>query len=783
VIKVKPSANASAGQYWFGSSVFKTDGTWINGGGNANFDILGANVVKMMLMEPNSDDLLTKVTPGEFFRAGFEVTGTQALQDALLHHTTNITFQFNSPGTCGQTVQIGNWQHSTSSQLQYWINMNTTDGVLSVELYNSTCSNWWNSVTSVGNGTSSQVKIANWSSYLELGSPSFLTSYNTTSNVLTLAFNLTFEPSVQTGWYWWDGHLSNRTYSNGYLWNGTQLVPHIFQCDQDYQGINNESLRCTVIQVPNTSSIQVGEVAGCWDYWGATQKWTTDPTTGALDLSGNNATKNDDFFVKSIYNSTNYWSQSGTSMMVNIGWGSYQMNSNLALINYTWSNVYTQTYCWYYAGNRSHVPQSRFAALINSTIWDLTDNAMRPEYSQIAQYTINMTWDKIVAEYSNYNWWQPKFSWNWLEVSFNQNFFTPGTQGDVSNNLFFQFAGLLLFNGTNNDGILHMGFVDGQPVSGDLTHYFMLDNASGIDLRTPQPGVDNGSIQVSVDSSVSWGVSVHGINGTTYPTNVYGMNSFGGLDWWWQDSLGKYMTTGNFSTVPSKVGIDNLNFTAHFSIPNANMTIGAVNQVKIKVDEGVGAWTPYDQPQSELGNYSLAIAFLASSAQWQQSQYSMQTSKGTVTTENSTASDSFNITTQSGVKLANIQLGGLDYTWGKDDQNYSMHSSTTPMSAFSAMYSGSSMGGNGAGSITSFSVTGMNYFVSSSFKNWGGYAVSTDPYFAVYTTNNMPTGTSGPDFAIVVAVLVVLCGTVTFVVRHHKKGKKSKQASVSTTAQ
>jgi hypothetical protein len=764
VVKVKPSANASAGTYWFDHWVFDPSGTRINGGADPRFAILGLNVVRVKLMKLSSDELLTKITPGKFFRAAFEVSGTQALRDALLGHTSNITFQFGAPGTGGPPVQIGDWQHSTYSNLQYYLTMNTTGNMLTVEVYNNTQSNWWNTITCQGNNTWDQKKLADWSPFIELGSPSFTHSYNNATNTLTLAFNFTFKPSVLAGWYWWDGRLTNRTDGNNY---------------KDYQWTTDELLRCSVIKVPDTSNIQVGEVGGCWNYWSATQKWSTDPSTGALDLDGNNLTKNDQFYVKRVYNSTNRWSQSGTRMMVNINWGSYNMWSYFALVNYTWSNEWTEYYYWFYAGNRSHVPQDRFAALINSTIWDLADNGMRPEYSQISSYTMNRTWDRIVAENSKYSWWQPKFSWNWLEIRFDQNFFAPSTFGGSSNNIFFQYAGLMIFNDTNKDGVLNMGFVGGQPESGELSHYFMFEKANGVDLTTPQPGVDNGSMQVPVNSSVSWGVSALGINGTTYPTNVYGMSGFAGLDWWWHDSLGKYVTTGNFSNVPTKVGIDSLSFMAHFSIPHANMTAGAVNEVRVKIDEAVGAWTLFGQPQSALNNYSLAIAFLASSMQM--SQYSFKTSKGAVTTENSTASDSFNVTTPSGVKLADLQLGGFDYTWGKDGMNYSMHSCTTPMSAFSAMYSGSSMGGSSAGSITSFSVTGTNYFISSTFGNWGGYTVSTDPYFAVFTSNYSPSGGmfGGMAWLVIIAAVGASSGAVFFVVRHRRKSKKTSEAIAS----
>jgi hypothetical protein len=138
----------------------------------------------------------------------------------------------------------------------------------------------------------------------------------------------------------------------------------------------------------------------------------------------------------------------------------------------------------------------------------------------------------------------------------------------------------------------------------------------------------------------------------------------------------------------------------------------------------------------------------------------------------------YGITTSNGVKLADIQMGGAEYIWGKDGQNYTMHSSTTPMSAFTAMYSSYSMSGSGSANICSFSMTGTNYYVTSSFKNWDGYYVRTDPYFAVYTSQS-PGGGGGngglgnlggtlPIIAIGVAGLLVIVAAVVVVKRKRK---------------
>lgn len=783
VVEVLSSANSSAGQYGLETWIYAISGTRITCGGGPGFKIADNNVVKIELLKLGKDEPILRITPGNYFRAVMEVMGTKRLRQIIAGQTTNITFRFISP-PIGCSEDIGDWNHWNSTNLEIYITRDNIVNRTYIEVFDISRSNWWNRVTYESNWTESRRQVGDWTRYIETGSDNFTMSYDPSRGILQLAFKFTFKPSVPSGYYGWEGTLGNTTiytYTNA---SGTFTQKSYY----DYQWSGDESIRFTEIKVPANWGVQVGNVESFWGYWGTTQTWSVDSMTGALDLDGNNMTKDDQFYVKRVFNSTNYWSQSGDRMTINIDWGGYNMWSYFALVNCTWSNQWNELYFWYYPNNRSHVPQDRFVAQVNNTVWDKDDGAMRPEYCQIAQYTRNRTWDIIKAENSKYEWWHPEYSWNWLEINFNQNFWSPdqtqqngldpqglGKYGGSSNNLFFQYAGLLLFNDTNNDGSLNIGFEGGQAEANELSHYFMFEKARGIQLTTPQPDVDNGTIQVDVNDALSWGVSVLGMNGTTYPAQVSGQAGFAGLGWWWHDCYGMYMTTGDFANIPSRVGISNLNFTAHFSIPDANLTAGAVNEVRVKVDEAVGAWTLYDHPQSQLSNYSLAIAFLASSMQWN---YSFKSSNGTaVNTDcDSTASDAFNITTNSGVKLANIQLGGFEYTWGRDGRNYTMHSSTTPMSAFTAMYSGQTMGGSGASSVTSFSVIGTNYFVSSTFKNWDGYSVETDPYFAVYTTA-APNYGGGPMPVIIIAIIgVSVLIIVVLVVRKKRSVRKAKPA-------
>jgi hypothetical protein len=754
-VTISPSANASAGTYGATFDGYSVSNEEMSGFFTGSFSIQGSNVVMMELLKENSDSVALRITPGKYLRAAMNITGTPTFRTAVAAHITNITFTFSSPSQ-GNDWTVGNIEYWNYSYLDFYLTLNSLkNNKTYVDVFNCTYGGWYNTVTDESNETSSQVLLPNWSDYVEIpATNNFTMSYNDTDHTLLVALNFTFNPGVPEGDYDWSGYLGNKTYYSA----SNYSYP-------DLNDLGNDALKYLTITVPETATVPVGNVAS-YGYWSDTpQTWNTNNKLSALDLDGNNKTTSDQFFVLAVYNSTSYWTQSENRMTVNLDWGNYSMWSYFALVNYTWSYEWNETYIWFYANNMTHVPQSRFASLINNTVWDTTDDVVQPNYSQIGQYCINMTWDQIKSEYAAYGWWQPEYSWNWLEIGFDQNFWTPTKSGGSSNNLSLQYAGLLLFNDTNNDGVLNVGCTSGTLQSQELTHYFVLEDAKGISFTPPFPG-DSGNRTLSVNDGVAWGLSLDKVNGTTYPTVVAGQD-LAGLSWWWHDCYGVYQTAGNFSTVPSEVGISNLNFTAHFSIPNANLTAGAVNQVRVKIDEAVGPWTLYDQPQNAIRNYSLAIAYLASSSM---SQYSFQTKSGaTVLSDNSSvASDYYNVSSGT-TKLADIQMGGTNYTWGKDGKNYTMHSSTTPMSAFQQMYSSYSMTGNGNATISSFSVVGTNYFMTSSFKRWGGYSVNSDPYFAVYSGYNAPPGSKNSSFTIVlvtaVASVVALVAAVVVVKR------------------
>jgi hypothetical protein len=682
------------------------------------------------------------------------IQGIDEFRSIVAGHTTNITFQFGSPSTCNWKTE-GSIDYSNTSYLQFFITRNSLSGVTYVEVFNYSMSSMYNRDTGTSNYTFSVLKVDE-NDYIQMGQNGFTTEYDSSSNTLSLIFNLTFKDTtyLPKGYYWWNGYLANKT-------NGEWL--------DYYQWSRDITLGYTELEVTGGKSIMVGNTDSYWSWWSVQQTWNVNPLNGALDLDGNNMTKNDQFYVKSIYNTTSYWTESGNRMTVDLQWDKYNMHSYFALMNHSWHYEWSELYVWYYADNRSIVPHDRFVSLVNNTIWDQEDNIVRPEYSQVSSLTLNMTWDRVRAEYSKYNWWNENYNWYWLDINFNQNFWTGAQNKWGYDNLFFQYAGLLLFNDSNNDGILNMGFQNGIPQANELSHYFLFEDAKSIVLITPFPG-DNGTRQVSVDDAVSWGVSVLGLNGTTYPTQVGGYSGFAGLGWWWHDCYGAYTPSGNFTAVPSRVGIHDLTFNAHFSIPNANLTAGATNEIRVKIDEGVGPWTMFDQPQRALANYSMAIAFLASSMNWQ---YSFKTTGGeSVSTESASMSSDYYNVTKNGVTLADIQMGGAYYTWSKDGHDYTVHSSTTPMSAFQAMYSAYSMTGKGAASMSSFSMTGSNYFVASAFKHWDGYGVVTDPYFAIFQGSQSqqgqgPTGGMSPIlFAAVGGIAVVVMAV--FVIKRRR---------------
>jgi hypothetical protein len=742
-LTIPQSANASAGTYYFNINAYKNDGKILYGSGSTEYMILGDNVVIPGLLKTFGDNPLLRITPDKYFRAAMQIMGTEGFRKAVSGETSNVTFVFSSPWSYNWW-SVGDVDYSSNSYLKFMITRNTIANRTYVEVFNCTSISTFNRITQESSYSYLDEKL-NDADYVRLAPVDFVMTYESSTNVLTLAFNMTFIEGVPEGYYGWLSYLCNKTDT----WYDY------------YETTGNPMLKYTTIE-PDCPSVLVGTVDSYWYAWNTKQAWSVDAGTGALDLDGNNVTKNDQYYVKRIYTSTSYWAQSGERMFVFLSWGSYSMHSYFALMNYSWRNEWSEYYVWIYPGNRSTVPNDRFVSQINGTIWDQYDGTIRPEYVQLSCLTSNRTWDKIKTEYSQYSWWKEEQKWTWLEINFDENFFAanPGGSGGSSNNLFFQYAGLLVFNDTNDDGVLDMGFTAGEAEAQELTHYFIFEDASGIILTTPFPG-DVGSVQVNVDDGISWGVSVLGLNGTTYPTQVSGYSGFAGLGWWWHDCYGTYTPQGDFSTIPSSVGIDSLNFTAHFVIPHPNFAAGATNEVRVKIDEGVGSWTLNNQPSSRLLNYSLALAFFASSSN---SQYSFTTTNGDYVPVDggSKASNYYNVT-QDGVKLANIQMGGATYYWGKDGSTHTVRSSTTPMSAFTAMYSAYSMTGSGSRSTCSFSVMGQNYYMTSTFKQWDGFSVYSDPYFAIFQSNPGEEGPGGQGGSGISPLLLISAAAIAIV--------------------
>jgi hypothetical protein len=116
---------------------------------------------------------------------------------------------------------------------------------------------------------------------------------------------------------------------------------------------------------------------------------------------------------------------------------------------------------------------------------------------------------------------------------------------------------------------------------------------------------------------------------------------------------------------------------------------------------------------------------------------------------------------------ANVEMGGLPYTWGGDGHSTVelSGSSTAPIGAFSLMYE-SAYGTT----VTNFQVDASMLFMTAGYERWGGEDIICDPVFVAYasslegseTSTYTGTGEGNPAMLYVivggvVALVVIVC--------------------------
>ncbi len=478
-----------------------------------------------------------------------------------------------------------------------------------------------------------------------------------------------------------------------------------------------------------------------YDMWGFRAWKTTE--TGALDLDGDVKTTNDQYYILQEYTSSDEWKYNTSSLFVDIWWNpngtvsgdEVHVRSFMGLATQAWRFSWEYRFYWYHASDFTPVNATEMAQ-INSTILS-SSGEPNPGYWTLGWYVRNMTWADIVQKAQERGWdwisndWQ---TWSWIWFGFDEAYGTSSvtntTYTYTAIKMRYEFAGLFIYNDTNNNGI-----IDIDPcnlTNSEVTHYFIPDGVDGVSFVLPGEAYGNynltGHLTLNVNDSLTFGITYYNVSGTFFP--------FGYGYWdWYSGMVESDMLT--FDERPTDAVIDELTFLVHF---NGYITQSVNNKFELKVDQHIGNFdVDILGGRAVLVDRSLGIAYYAE-AELSQTYQVFGTNGTEVDNNQNSVAPSLSFGSGNSV-FAEMKLGGNTYDWAKNTTvPINVTSSVTPVSTFEATYE--SEGGN---SVTSFTVSSNQYYVTIGFPKWDGFAVFQDPAYVGYSSGQGSGGTSNPS--------------------------------------
>ena len=473
-----------------------------------------------------------------------------------------------------------------------------------------------------------------------------------------------------------------------------------------------------------------------WGLWGY-RAWTIDPETGALDLDGDLSTTYDRFYVKYVYVGSFHYNFTEDGMFVHLTWDpnttqaddELNMDAWMGITIHRWKYTWNETFYWYYAENMSLVSNETMN-WIRSMVLD-EEGKPKPGYWEIAYMAENKSWADILemARERGWDWINDEYqTWVSIWFGFEQYYFVTWQENNTEQStrirLRYEYAGLLLYNDTNKNGLME---------DEEVTHYYMLDSVENVTFITPGAAFgisdENGSITLLGDQEISFGIAYEGINGTTYPAT----HSI----WWWYG--GETLEGSDFNTFnnrPVGATIDFLLFKIHFQ---GNMTPDEMGnrEAYIKLDQYIGDWdVMLAKGREVLENRSLAISyyvFVETTTQW-----SVSTDTGVLTNEQIAEASRVRVGFEN-VSFAEIILSD-EYLW---TYNYTMQNAsaqTVPIYTYQSIY----VGYNSPSSAAGWTFESSMYFLSIGFPKWDGYAVYQDPMEIIKVGHGAATPPSPP---------------------------------------
>ena len=530
----------------------------------------------------------------------------------------------------------------------------------------------------------------------------------------------------------WQFVMGGTTYN---VSGSSDMIYEAYQFEGYSQKLDFAKLPVSIIN-PQEKIVTGIPESGMWDI----DIWTTNTETGAVDLDGNLATTDDQYFVKEMHSSTDYYNITQEYLDVMITWepnstrynDEFYLHSYTGMVTFNWTTEWEDLYIWTKASTGETLTTAEFDA-IKDLLFDDWGNS-KPGYWGISWMARNFTSDDLKQQALEQGWdWVEGNSreWSWLWWQLDEHYGTEVSNGTYSElmdiNLAYEYAGMFAWEDEDGDDFMD---VSSEALGeAEMSHYWMPVDVQSVSFVTPGEGFGNynatDTIYVGVNDTVDFGVTFTNVSGMVFPFGEYSY-------WDWYDGQYYGSDFASFDERPTKCMTDEFSLGVHF---NGHVNETGSNIAQVKFDITVGDWD-IDTPGGTdvLEDVSLAVSFFSdleiTSSSGEASAFYLD-DYGQIL-DNEEAYPSSNFTMTSGLtNVALMNLGGSPYTWSKNaSQPCSVDAQTIPLSAVSAIYTSGS-----GGTATSFSISSEQFYTLIGFRYWDGYELSVDPVFVGYISH------------------------------------------------
>ncbi|MHA2135338.1 MAG: hypothetical protein ACW99J_15875, partial [Candidatus Thorarchaeota archaeon] len=325
---------------------------------------------------------------------------------------------------------------------------------------------------------------------------------------------------------------------------------------------------------------------GMWDI----KSWAVDQSSGALDLDGNLDTTDDQYYVKSSFDSTDTFNVTEQYLWVNLMWepngtvlgDEFYVDSYTGMVTVNWSTDWSDNYHWFDAETGDPLTAAEWAA-VNSTIFDI-EGRPRPGYWDIAWMADNFTFDDLKQQAFDEGWdWavEDSVSWSWIWWELSEHYGTEYQNASdteyVSVDVWYEYAGMFAWNDTNDNEV--MDYDPADLTVSEATHYWLPLSVDSVQFTTPN-STTSGDENWPANMTVPFGVEFQNVSGTVFP--------FGDFSYWdWY--MGQYYGSdfASFDERPSEAAVDKFEIGVAFT---GTINGTGNNEGEVKFNMTVGDW-------------------------------------------------------------------------------------------------------------------------------------------------------------------------------------------------